>query len=52
MNSIKEKTQSQNLAIAELKKPLEDTRLMWLLIALGVVVVGLPVCNQMASKNM
>ncbi len=51
MNSIKEKTQSQNLAIAELKKPLEDTRLMWLLIALGVVVVGLPVCNQMASKN-
>lgn len=25
--------------------------MFWLLIALGVVVIGLPVCNQMAAKN-
>ncbi len=51
MDGLKEKISPQTTVIGELKKPLEHSRLFWLLIALGVVVIGLPVCNQMAAKN-
>jgi MFS transporter, FHS family, L-fucose permease len=37
--------------IAELKKPLDKTRLTWLLLALSLVLVGLPMFSFMAKKN-
>ncbi|MFM9005251.1 MAG: MFS transporter, partial [Flavobacteriales bacterium] len=37
--------------IAELKEPLEKMRLTWLLVALAVIVVALPVNNALAKKN-
>ncbi len=37
--------------ITELKEPLEKMRLTWLLVALAVIVVALPVNNVLARKN-
>jgi FHS family L-fucose permease-like MFS transporter len=37
--------------ITELKEPLEKMRLTWLLAALAVIVVALPVNNALAKKN-
>jgi FHS family L-fucose permease-like MFS transporter len=37
--------------ITELKEPLEKMRLTWLLVALAVIVVALPVNNALARKN-
>ncbi len=37
--------------VNELKKPLEQKRLMWLLLALSLVVIGLPVSNAIAQRQ-
>jgi len=37
--------------IKEQKKPLEQKRLLWLLVALIVVVIGLPLVSNMASRQ-
>lgn len=42
---------AQEKVVNDLKKPLEQKRLMWLLLALLLVVVGLPVCNAVAQKQ-
>lgn len=42
---------AQEKVVNDLKKPLEQKRLMWLLVALLLVVVGLPVCNAVAQKQ-
>ena len=42
---------AQEKVVNDLKKPLEQKRLMWLLVALLLVVVGLPLCNAVAQKQ-
>jgi FHS family L-fucose permease-like MFS transporter len=42
---------AQEKVVSDLKKPLEQKRLMWLLLALALVVVGLPACNAIAQKQ-
>jgi FHS family L-fucose permease-like MFS transporter len=49
--SIKESIKPQTDEIASIKKPLEQKRLMWLLFALALIVVGLPLSNSIAQKN-
>jgi FHS family L-fucose permease-like MFS transporter len=46
-NSLKEKYN----AIDAIKKPMEKTRLIWLLLALSFIVFGLPIANSFAQKN-
>jgi MFS transporter, FHS family, L-fucose permease len=48
---IKATYKSQSDAISEIMKPIEQKRLMWTLIALAVIVFGLPIINGMAQKN-
>ena len=48
MNETLSTTQNE---VSALKKPLEQKRLMWLLLALALVVVGLPVSNAIAQKQ-
>ncbi len=40
-----------NTSISDIKKPLEKSRLNWLLLALATIVLGLPLCNIMAQKS-
>lgn len=49
--AINETISPQNDAINVLKKPLEKKRLYWLLSALSLIVIGLPFCNTIASRN-
>ncbi|MBL7726956.1 MAG: MFS transporter [Dinghuibacter sp.] len=42
---------AQNKEIGDIKKPLEQKRLIWLLVALGIIAIGLPVCSSIASKQ-
>lgn len=51
IEQIKATYKSQSDEIGAIKKPLEKNRLTWLLIALGVIVIGLPLCNSIASKQ-
>ena len=51
IETIKSSFKVQSEQISAIKKPLERSRLIWLLIALGVVVFGLPICNSIASKQ-
>lgn len=51
IEQIKATYKSQSDEIGAIKKPLEKKRLTWLLIALGVIVIGLPLCNSIASKQ-
>ncbi len=51
INNIKESIKPQLDAIQNIKRPLEQKRLMWLLIALSFVVIGLPLTNSIAQKN-
>jgi MFS transporter, FHS family, L-fucose permease len=37
--------------ISVIKKPMEHKRLIWLICALGLIVVGLPVASSIAQKN-
>lgn len=49
--SMNETLLSTQNSVVALKKPLEQKRLMWLLLALALVVVGLPVSNAIAQKQ-
>jgi MFS transporter, FHS family, L-fucose permease len=51
IETIKSTYKSQSDEISNIKKPLEHNRLIWLLVALGIIVIGLPLCNSIASKQ-
>ena len=51
IETIKSSFKVQSEQISAIKKPLERSRLIWLLVALSVVVFGLPICNSIASKQ-
>jgi MFS transporter, FHS family, L-fucose permease len=51
IESIKGTYKTQSDDIGAIMKPIERSRLMWLLIALALVVVGLPVLNSISQKN-
>jgi FHS family L-fucose permease-like MFS transporter len=48
---LSEQVKPQTDEINQLRKPLEQSRMKWLLGALAVVVIGLLVCNMTARKN-
>lgn len=51
IENIKTTYAKQSDEIGAIMKPVERSRLMWLLIALALVVVGLPVLNSIAQKS-
>jgi FHS family L-fucose permease-like MFS transporter len=51
MAEINNNIEYNQTMITELKEPLEKMRLTWLLVALAVIVVALPVNNSLAKKN-
>ncbi len=51
IEQVRSTFQKQNDEIAAIKGPLEKKRLTWLLVALAVIVIGLPVCNSIASRK-
>lgn len=51
IESIKKTFQDKSDAIGAIKGPLEQKRLTWLLLALSVVVIGLPLFNRIASSQ-
>jgi MFS transporter, FHS family, L-fucose permease len=51
LTSLNNTLAQQQTEIDAIKKPLERNRLIWLLCALALVVIGLPTCNAMAKKN-
>jgi FHS family L-fucose permease-like MFS transporter len=51
IEEIKSAIKPQVDDINAIKKPLEQRRLMWLLFALALVVIGLPLSNSFAQKN-
>ena len=51
MEELKASIKPQLDDINTIKKPLEQRRLMWLLFALALVVIGLPLSNSFAQKN-
>lgn len=51
IDEIKKSFSQESEAIAAIKGPLERQRLTWLLLALAVIVIGLPLCNNIASRK-
>lgn len=51
MEDLNNTIKGQNDEIGAIKKPLEKQRLTWLLVALGIIAIGLPLCNSIASKK-
>lgn len=51
IDDIKATYKTQSDEIAALMKPVEHKRLLWLLIALALVTIGLPILNKTASKQ-
>lgn len=51
IESIKSSIKPQVDEINSIKRPLEQRRLMWLLFALALVVIGLPMSNTIAQKS-
>jgi len=51
IEDIKKTFSRQSDEIGAIKGPLERQRLTWLLLALAVIVIGLPLCNSIASKQ-
>jgi MFS transporter, FHS family, L-fucose permease len=51
IENIKSTYKIQTDEIGAIMKPIEKSRLIWLLIALALVVVGLPVLNSIAQKG-
>ena len=47
----KKMVEPTTMKIADLKKPLESSRMLWLTVALAVVVLGIFSANIMANKN-
>jgi MFS transporter, FHS family, L-fucose permease len=51
IDAIKGNYKTQSDAIGVIMKPVEQKRLIWTLIALGVIVIGLPLINGIAQKK-
>jgi MFS transporter, FHS family, L-fucose permease len=51
VETIKDTYKTQTAEIGAIMKPVEQNRLMWLLIALALVAIGLPVLNSIAQKQ-
>lgn len=51
IDDVKATYKAQSDEIAALMKPVEHKRLLWLLIALALVTIGLPILNKTASKQ-
>jgi MFS transporter, FHS family, L-fucose permease len=51
VQTIKDTYKTQSDEIGAIMKPVEQSRLMWLLIALALVAIGLPVLNSIANKQ-
>jgi MFS transporter, FHS family, L-fucose permease len=51
IESVKATYKTQSDEISKIKGPLEKKRLAWILLALAVVAIGLPVLNGIASKQ-
>lgn len=51
IESIKNSFKAETDKIGTIKGPLEKKRLTWLLIALGVIIIGLPTCNAIATRQ-
>ncbi len=51
IEAIKTKIKPTTTEISALKKPLENSRMLWITLALGVVVIGIFSANLMAGKN-
>jgi MFS transporter, FHS family, L-fucose permease len=51
IQTIKDSYKTQTEEIGVIMKPIEQNRLMWLLIALALVAIGLPVLNSIAQKQ-
>ncbi len=51
IETIKASYKTQSDEIDVIKKPLEQKRLMWLIIALALVTIGLPMLNSVAQKE-
>lgn len=49
--SIENTFKDKSAEIGAIKKPLEKKRLIWLLAALGIIAIGLPLCTSIASKS-
>ena len=51
VETIKSTYKSQSDEIGTIMKPVEKSRLMWLLLALALVAIGLPILNSIANKQ-
>ncbi len=51
IQTIKDTYKTQSDEIAALMKPIEQKRLTWLLVALALVAIGLPVLNSIAQRQ-
>ncbi len=51
IDEISSSFKAQSDEIGTIKKPLERKRLTWLLVALAIIVIGLPLCNSVAKKS-
>lgn len=51
IETIKDTYKTQTAEIGGIMKPIEQRRLMWLLLALALVAIGLPVLNSIAQKQ-
>ncbi len=51
IEQVKSTYKAKSDEIAGIKGPLEKKRLMWLLLALAIISIGLPICSSIASKQ-
>jgi FHS family L-fucose permease-like MFS transporter len=51
IENIKKSYSDKTEEIEKLKAPLERQRLIWLLLAFAVIIIGLPLCNSIASNK-
>jgi FHS family L-fucose permease-like MFS transporter len=51
IEQINSTLKTKNDEIGAIKAPLEKKRLTWLLIALAIIAIGLPICNSIASRK-
>jgi FHS family L-fucose permease-like MFS transporter len=51
IETIKDTYKTQSSEIGTIMKPIEQNRLMWLLLALALVAIGLPILNSIAQKQ-
>ena len=51
IQTIKDSYKNQSDEIGVIMKPIEQKRLIWLLVALALVAIGLPVLNSVAQKQ-